>query len=112
MITQNELLKIAAISKAQLHSILFNKSIDEALVFRRNLQVALAEYAKHNKYDICQANILSVINQVESWARAAYFKKRLPEVLRSDTSLLRKGKASAKAIIAKEWEAEIKQRSY
>lgn len=112
MLTQNELILISAWTKTQLHSALYGKGLNDALTMRRNLQQALTAYSKHHKFDVVQGGILGVIGQIERWARRAYVCKRLPEILRTDWSYLKKGKYSAKAKANEEFDHILKGAQY
>lgn len=112
IMTQNELVTVSAWNRRQLYLAIYGKSLNEVLMMRRGLQVGLTKYAKKHKYDEVQAGIISICAQLESWCRKAFYAKRLPEVIRTDWTLCKKGKASARAIVAKEWEAMIREASY
>lgn len=105
MITQNELVGISAWTKPILHTKLTGKKFDAAMNFRRNIQMAMTEYARSHKLDQVQLGALQVCGWVESWCRDAYFKMRLPEMLRQQSDLLTKPKNYAKGLIRKEWTA-------
>lgn len=103
MITQSELIGISAWTKPILHTKLSGRKFDACMNFRRNIQIAMTDYAKHNKIDIVQLGALQVCGWIESWCRDAYFKMRMPEMLRTDSSLALKPKNYAKGLIRKEW---------
>jgi hypothetical protein len=104
MITQSELVIISTWTKPILHQKIMGKSFNHAMNFRRNLQIALTEYSKHNKVDSVQLGIISITGWLEKWCRDAYFKARMPELLRQRADLVLKPKKFAKNIIRSEWE--------
>jgi len=104
MVTQTELIGISAWTKPVCHQKLMGRSFNHAMNFRRNLQMALTEYSKHNKMDQVQLGIISVTGWIENWCRQAYFQMRMPELLRQRSDLVLKPKKAAKNIIRAEWE--------
>ena len=112
--TRSEFLQFASLDKPKLHHILAGRSFQTCLTFRREIQVALVSYSKNTggRDDAIKATVVGHLHQIESWLREAYFRRRLPEVLTQNASLLFKGKAAAKSIIRKEWETLIAGASY
>ena len=103
MITQSELIGISTWTKPILHTKIFGKRFDACLVFRRNIQVAMTEYARSHKVDAVQLGAIQVTGWIESWCRDAYFKMRMPELLRQVPGLILKPKKAAKSMIRAEW---------
>lgn len=103
MITQSELIGISAWTKPVLHTKLLGKKFDACMNFRRNIQIAMTEYARSHKADLVQMGALQVTSWIESWCRDAYFKMRMPELLRQEPGLILKPKKAAKAMIRAEW---------
>lgn len=103
MITQSELIGISTWTKPVLHTKILGKKFDACMTFRRNIQVAMTEYARHHKTDPVQLGALQVTGWIESWCRDAYFKMRMPELLRQVPGLLLKPKKAAKGMIRAEW---------
>jgi len=73
------------------------------MTFRRNIQIAMTEYARHHKADAVQMGALQVTGWIESSCRDAYFKMRMPELLRQVPELILKPKKAAKGMIRAEW---------
>lgn len=111
---ESEFMQVTVLTKAQLHTMLKGQSLDTTMAFRREMQVALARYAKGKGAtpDIIQRNALSIIQQVESWARQAFYTKRIPEILRQEGSLIYRGKKAAKWMVKKEWEEYAARSAY
>jgi hypothetical protein len=106
MITQNELIGISAWNKLKLHTVLSGKQFPACMTFRRNIQIALAEYSKNNKtLDVVQMGAIQICSWIEKWCRDAYYKMRLEELLRQRADLALKPKKFAKNIIRQEWAA-------
>ena len=103
MITQSELIGMSSWTKPILHTKLAGRKFFHVMTFRRNIQIALTEYSRHNKMDQVQVGCIQVCGWIESWCRDAYFKMRMPEMLRQNSDLLTKPKNYAKGLIRKEW---------
>ena len=103
MITQSELIGISTWTKPILHTKILGKKFDACMTFRRNIQIAMTEYARSHKVDAVQMGALQVTGWLESWCRDAYFKMRMPELLRQEPGLLSKPKNAAKSMIRAEW---------
>lgn len=112
MITQNEMIGISAWTKPILHQKILGKDFNACMTFRRNLQIALTEYARHHKLDTVQMGIVQICGWVEKWCRDAYFKMRMPELLRQRSDLLLKPKKAVKNIMRAEWETMAARWSY
>lgn len=114
---QSDFVTVTALTKPQLHTMLKGQSFDTAMEFRREIQVALAQYAKHrgsqcSNLDHVQAGALRVLHAVESWCRQAFYARRMAEVLRQDAGLIKRTKKAAKYLVRKEWETLTARRAY
>lgn len=106
MVTQSELIGIAAWTKPVLHQKISGKSFQQAMTFRRNIQQAVTEYSRHNtRLDMVQTNAIQICGWIESWCRDAFYKNRLRDILRERQDLVFKPKSAAKSVIRSEWAA-------
>jgi len=103
MITQSELIGISSWTKPVLHSKILGKKFDHCMNFRRNIQIAMTEYARNHKSDKVQLGAISICGWIENWCKQAYFAMRYPELLRQEPGLIYKSKKSAKSIMRAEW---------
>lgn len=114
--TGTEFLQVSALDKPALHKLLAGQSFDTAMTFRREIQQGLTRYARGKgaraEYDHVQTGALEVLRVIESWCREAFYRRRLPEILRQEGNLVLRGKKEAKWQVRKEWETLVAKRAY
>ncbi len=111
-LTIKEFITFANISKSELIKYFQRKSPNEIMQLRKNMQVALAIYArKIRKIDLLQLNMLGQLQFMENYCRKIYvtdikklMMKKYPEKMK-DTQAM-------KELINKKWENYVKKNSY
>ena len=111
-LSNNDLFLISRMNMFQLHELIKGKTIHESLLLRKHLQIALAAYAKHTKYDRVQEKILVICQKIEKWCRLAYMKERLKlEVAKLPKDLKKKLYPQIRAV-KNDFEILVKGNSY
>lgn len=57
-------------------------SFNDIMNFKRDLQVALANYARHNKYDSIQEKAIAMIGKIEKWCSMAFIEREMKQLNR------------------------------
>lgn len=110
--SQSEVILLARLNRFQLANIVRGYTIDQLLNYRRDIQIAIAERARTQRYDAIQEKLLTICQKLEKWARLAFLRGKLgydfgsaPKIIKErDVARARKYKA--------EWEKIIMGRSY
>lgn len=110
--SQTEMILIARMSRQQFTEMMRGQNVDQALETRRQLQIALAEYSKHRKYDAVQERILVMTEKIAKWCRIVWLKQRLGFDLPSASDAVRAFNKAKIKTVKDEWEFYIKRRSY
>ena len=111
MLSRQEFLLICKMDKAQIFDRLrmSRMKMSDALLFRRDIQVALTDYSKRNTYDEVQDMALDVTLWIEKWCRLAYMSERVAKIKRLNPNRKPDG---IKEIVKKEWEDLLRKASY
>jgi hypothetical protein len=117
MFNDTDLKIIAGMEVQKLRSILGGKSINEILIFRRNLQISLANYSKKNrskngKLDPIHGAIIGLCHQIETMARNTFTLGYWRRVKREIKGLTPDSKRTWKIKIKNEWEKIIMRFSF
>jgi hypothetical protein len=114
--TDTDLRLLAGMAVKDLRKLLMTKSVREALIFRRNLQVSLASYSKTHPaighIDMIQGQVIGICKQIEMAARNAFtvtYWRKIKEKYPNMTLIER---VSRKTTIRTEWEKLLKSFSY
>ena len=86
--------------------------INAAMRFRRDLQIALANYARHNKFDQVQESIIGHTKLIETTCWRAWWMREHKRRLRNDPTAQRIGPKTLKIQLRAEWEAMCRKASY
>lgn len=86
-------------------------SFNDAIKLRREIQQALAYYAKYNKMDKIQEKALAITNKLEKWCRDFFLKNEITNLIRINPALAKRP-MSVKQFAKDKWEKLIKQQSY
>lgn len=115
--SHTDLRLFARMNRHQLADFMRGKGIDAALQTRRELQVALAAYARDasGKKDMwTQEKILVMCQKIEKWCRSAFLKQKLgfdPLEIRNDKNLQEQTRAQVR-FWKDQWENLVKGASY
>lgn len=116
MLTDTDLRLLAGMDTKALRKLLMTKSVREALIFRRNLQISLAAYSKSHpaigRVDVIQGQIIGICHQIESAARNAFTVSYWRKIKAKYPNMTLIERVSRKGTIRKEWEKLLKSFSY
>ncbi len=96
-----ELLQFSAKTRQDLFRIFLSMEYRSALTMIRDMRVALANYAKHNRFDDIQLAVLGNLELVSGWCRDAYFSKAMKDLKNQFPNLK---KESLKCKVREKWE--------
>lgn len=113
--SEGEMRNLAMTPDTVFKSKIMGMSLKDVLIFRRNLQISLAQYTKNarlsGKTDMMQIRIIQHCGTIERMARATFLSATLPRALRvGATSGLTPAKI--KSDVLKKWEKLIARSSY
>jgi len=111
MITDMELVKLSAITIWDLEKMMAGKSIHQAMCARKQIQMALASYARRHKYDKVQGNILGIESKIYKWCRQRFVAENMPRLMMSDPATIRNQKAVKKELNSR-WESLCRTRDW
>lgn len=116
MFNEVDLRLLCAMSNFELKRVLATKTIREALIFRRNLQISLADYSKRHpaigKIDAIQGNALLVCKRIEDEARNAYTLTGWRRLKAANPNMTLTQKVERKEKLKRSWELLLKSFSY
>jgi len=112
MISQKELVKLSQLSEKEIFGLVNGKKWERVLRWRSAVAKALSLYAKKNKYDKVQENIIGMLAIVEKWLWKNYSKYYLPRFLGQNPQYVKKDKQYAIRELAKEFNALLRKEWY
>lgn len=118
LLNPTDLILISRMNNEETHKLIASKSINQALIFRRNLQISLADYSKNHpavgRFDIVQGKIIGICKQIELGARDAYSLTMWRQLKKSKlySEMSEKERWKHKIKIRDEWEKIIARFSY
>jgi hypothetical protein len=116
-LTETDLRLLAGMSHADLKKLVSTKSVREALIFRRNLQISLTSYSKLHpaiggKLDIVHASILGICRHIEIAARDAFCLSYWRKMKAKFPGMSLTERVERKSKIKTDWEKLLKTLSY
>lgn len=81
LLTKADLIFLSTLNIGGLRALLYEKSYNEAMRIRRNMQVAMAMY-RGDIPSITQDKYLRVINRISSWCADVFFRVEISRYLR------------------------------
>lgn len=107
--TQGDLLIVTRWTIAQLATFCRRRSPQHVMDFRRELQKAVADYRKRNKYDAVCDKALAITGKIEKWMRSAFVEREMVRVIRGNPTL---SPRAAKNKAREAWETYHREHSY
>lgn len=111
-VSQTDLVLLAGMGETDFRKSLGTMTLNSAMIWRRDIQQALAEYARHHGYDKVQAAALAMAQSIERSCWRTYWKRRVKELMRQDPNLVSKYGKTWKWHIRQEWDKMVKRASY
>lgn len=103
---------IAHLNQEQFAAMLKGQSVDQALETRRQLQIALAEYARTHKMDALQDKVVTMTEKIAKWCRIVWMRQKMGfDYASAPKAVQEYNKVRFRALKA-EWELYIKRRSF
>lgn len=116
MLNDTDLRLLCGMSDIELRRLISTKTIREALIFRRNLQISLADYSKKHpaigRIDRIQGNALLICKRIEDEARNAYTLTGWRRLKASNPNMTLTQRIERKEKLKKSWESLLKTYSY
>ena len=112
-----DLILISQMTTDKLQMFVDNRSVRNALILRRNLQISLTHYSNVNpsrggRLDMVQAKIISIIKLIETAARNAYTIHKWRDAKKKNPVMTEREKIIKKKEIKRSWERFIAGASF
>lgn len=116
LFNDTDLRLLCKMSHSELKKVLATKTVKEALIFRRNLQISLTQYSKKfpaiGRLDEVQGNALLICKQIENAARNAFTVTGWRKIKASMPNMSLTEKIERKSFIKAQWEKLLRTYSY
>lgn len=116
MLSDTDLRLLAGMNHTELKRLISTKTIREALIFRRNLQISLTAYSKKHpaigRLDPIQGNAILICKRIEDEARNAYTLTSWRRIKAKNPNFTLTEKIERKRTILTAWEKLLRTFNY
>ena len=115
MISQADLILTCKMGEQQLGQLLAGRSWRDALLLRRELQVAMTEFARHHSskdHDHIKMGFITITQRIERACRDKFIRNRVKKLSRLDATFAHRDPSAIKGQAKQEFEIILKEMSY